>query len=170
MLRQMNHRQARPRIQADYGVPSSPKGMLRWDDVVSRLRAAETYWVATIAADGSPQVTPVWGTWVGGAACFSCGDETHKARNLRRDPRVSVHLDSDQGVVVLSGTCRRVDDPRLERRVTEAMRAKYGESEIPYTAADLHGSYYEITPSRVLAWVDFPADVTRFEFVEAPTA
>ena len=65
---------------------------------------------------------------------------------------------------MLSGIARRIDDSRLERRVTQAMRAKYGQSEIPDTADELHGSYYEVMPSRVLAWANFPLDVTRFEF------
>ena len=132
----------------------------------TRLQAAQTYWVITIAPDGSPQVTPVWGTWLGGRAYFSCGDKTRKARNLRRDPRVSIHLDSDLGVVVIHGLARVVVDRGLERRVTAAMRAKYGESEIPNDAAELHGSYYEVRAHRVLAWATFPLDVTRFEFVE----
>jgi PPOX class probable F420-dependent enzyme len=159
-------RQTRPRIQADYGVPSTAGGMLPWGDVVSRLQSARTYWVITIAVDGSPQVTPVWGTWLGSAVYFSCGDDTHKARNLGRDPRVTVHLDSYQGVVVVSGLARRIADPELEGRVTAALRAKYGESEIPDTAAELHGSYYEVTPHRAMAWVDFPRDVTHFEIGE----
>lgn len=155
-------------MQADYGLPSTLEGVLPWDDVVSRLQSAVTYWVITIAADGSPQVTPVWGTWLGSAAYFSCGDDTHKARNLGRDPRVTIHLDSDQGVVVLKGLARRLADPEIEGRVTAALRAKYGASEIPDTAAELHGTYYEVTPHRVMAWVDFPLDVTRFEFLEHP--
>jgi PPOX class probable F420-dependent enzyme len=139
--------------------------MLPWEEVVSRLERAQTYWVITIAADGWPQVTPVWGTWLDGRAYFSCGDETHKARNLGRDPRVTIHLDSEQGVVVVSGIARRVEDPGLERPITAAMRAKFGESEIPNTAAELHGSYYEVRPIRVLAWANFPVDVTHFEFL-----
>jgi hypothetical protein len=35
-----------------------------------------------------------------------------------------------------------------------------GRSEIPVTAAELHGSYYEVIPSRVLAWANFPLDVS----------
>jgi PPOX class probable F420-dependent enzyme len=162
-----NRRQTRPRIQADYGVPGTPEGMLPWDEVVSRLRKATTYWVITINPDGSPHATPVWGNWIGDAVYFSCGDATQKARNLARDPRVTIHLDADQGVVVMQGVANRVDDARLERRITAAMRAKYGATEIPDTAAELHGSYYEVRPSRVLAWVEFPRDVTRFEFVES---
>lgn len=140
--------------------------MLTWDEVVVRLARAPTYWVATIAPDGSAHVTPVWGSWLGSAAYFSCGDATHKARNLRRDPRVTVHLDSDQGVVVLKGVAKRNVDAALERRITAAMRAKYGASAIPDTAAELHGSYYEVRPHLVLAWLNFPVDVTRFEFRE----
>jgi hypothetical protein len=56
----------------------------------------------------------------------------------------------------MSGLAYRVEDPQLERRVTQAMRAKYDESEIPDTAAELHGSYYEVRPNRILAWANFP--------------
>jgi PPOX class probable F420-dependent enzyme len=164
--RQVNRRQTRPRIQADYGVPASPKGMLPWDEVVSRLQRAQTYWVITVAADGRPQVTPVWGAWLAGAAYFSCRDDIQKTRNLRQDPRVTLHLDSDQDVVVVSGIAGRVEDPALERRITQTMRAKYGAAVIPDTAAELHGTYYEVRPTRVLAWANFPLDVTRFEFIE----
>jgi PPOX class probable F420-dependent enzyme len=139
--------------------------MLPWAEVVSRLATAETYWIITINPDGSPHVTPVWGNWIGEAAYFSCGDATQKARNLARDPRVAIHLDADQGVVVLHEVAHRVDDARLERRITTDMRARYGSTEIPDTAAELHGSYYEVRPHQVLAWVNFPKDVTRFEFV-----
>jgi PPOX class probable F420-dependent enzyme len=156
----------RPRIQADYGVPGTPEGMLPWDEVVSRLASAEMYWIITINPDGSPHVTPVWGSWIGDAAYFSCGDATQKARNLARDPRVAIHLDSGPGVLVMRGVARRLDDARLERRITDVMRTKYGASEIPDAASELHGSYYEVRPHKVLAWVDFPKDVTRFEFVE----
>jgi PPOX class probable F420-dependent enzyme len=145
-------------------VPSKPDGMVSWDEVRSRLNDARIYWVITVNADGSPQITPVWGTWLSGAVHFSCGDDTQKARNLRRDPRVAIHLDSDQGVVVVHGLARRVADPELEGRVTAALRTKYGSAEIPDTAAELHGSYYEVTPTRVIAWVDFPTDVARFDF------
>jgi len=105
----MNRRQTRPRIQPDYGVPTSREGMLSWDEVVSRLRKAQTYWLVTIAADGSPHVTPVWGNWLGGGVYFSCGDDTHKARNLRRDPRVTIHLDFRSGH-------RRVERDRAPHR------------------------------------------------------
>jgi PPOX class probable F420-dependent enzyme len=144
--------------------------MLPWDDVVSRLLMARLYWVTTIGADGWPQETPVWGTWLDGVACFSCGDDTQKARNLRRDPRVTIHLDSAHGVVVLSGIAHKVADQGRERWITQAMRAKYGAAEIPDTAAELHGSYYDISPLKALAWVDFPRDVTRFEFDPEPAA
>jgi len=49
--------------------------------------------VATIGADGAPQVTPNWYLWDGEAFWISTLDWTVKVRNVRRDPRVTLCID-----------------------------------------------------------------------------
>ncbi|WTW24106.1 pyridoxamine 5'-phosphate oxidase family protein [Streptomyces sp. NBC_00019] len=42
---------------------------------------------ATVGADGTPNITPVWYVFDGEAFPFTTGGATAKARNLRRNPR-----------------------------------------------------------------------------------
>jgi PPOX class probable F420-dependent enzyme len=48
--------------------------------------------VATINADGSPQVTPVWTALDNGHITFNTAVGRVKERNLRRDPRVGLSI------------------------------------------------------------------------------
>jgi PPOX class probable F420-dependent enzyme len=48
--------------------------------------------VATVNADGSPQVTPVWTDLQNGHVRFNTAVGRAKERNLRRDPRVGLSI------------------------------------------------------------------------------
>jgi PPOX class probable F420-dependent enzyme len=48
--------------------------------------------VATVNADGSPQVTPVWTALDNGHITFNTAVGRAKERNLRRDPRVGLSI------------------------------------------------------------------------------
>jgi PPOX class probable F420-dependent enzyme len=48
--------------------------------------------IATVMADGSPQVTPVWIDHEGNTIVFNTATNRLKARNLERDPRVSIAI------------------------------------------------------------------------------
>ena len=56
-------------------------------DLFSDEKKAFGY-VATVMADGSPQVTPVWVDYDGEHVVFNTAVGRVKERNLRRDPRV----------------------------------------------------------------------------------
>src|SRR3954468_18047886 len=49
--------------------------------------------VATIRADGLPQLTPNWFLWTGSVFLISVEASTVKVRNLRRDPRIVLCVD-----------------------------------------------------------------------------
>src|SRR3990170_4464252 len=60
--------------------------------------------VATVRRDGRPQLTPVYYAWQDGRILVSTTRSRFKARNVRRDPRVTVCgrgeiLDDEQGAV-----------------------------------------------------------------------
>ena len=57
------------------------------------LRTTHHAIVATIASDGTPQVTPNWYLWDGAVFWVSTLDWTVKVKNLRRDPRVTLCID-----------------------------------------------------------------------------
>lgn len=48
--------------------------------------------VATILPDGGPHVVPVWVDMLGDQIIFTTGPSTRKARNLDRDPRISLSI------------------------------------------------------------------------------
>lgn len=48
--------------------------------------------VATLMADGSPQVSPVWIDHEDGLILFNTAEGRVKVRNLRRDPRVALSV------------------------------------------------------------------------------
>ena len=48
--------------------------------------------VATVMADGSPQVTPIWIDHEGNTIVFNTAAGRIKPRNLERDPRVSLSV------------------------------------------------------------------------------
>ena len=62
------------------------------DDLLARLRANSTCYIATIMKDGSPQLTQVWVDTDGEHVIVNSVDTHLKVRNLRRDPRVAVTI------------------------------------------------------------------------------
>ena len=60
------------------------------DEVKEILDKRAIVHVATIAKDGSPQVTPVWVDREGDVILFNTAAGRAKARNLERDPRVTL--------------------------------------------------------------------------------
>jgi len=51
--------------------------------------------LATVRADGYPQITPVWPSWDGEAMHFLLGENRIHTKNLRRDPRATIIVDED---------------------------------------------------------------------------
>jgi PPOX class probable F420-dependent enzyme len=48
--------------------------------------------IATINKDGSPQSTPLWVDFVDGYVLVNTADDRQKAKNVKRDPRVSLSV------------------------------------------------------------------------------
>jgi len=152
---------ARPGFAAGYGVEMKPEGMLGWAWVDERMRVARNYWVATTTSDGRAQVAPVWGVWFDDTFFFGTGVTSQKGRNLARDPRLSVNLESGDEVVILEGVAEPLADPELFARYVEAYDAKY---DIRPESAD--GGTFFVRPLRVFAWLerDFLHTPTRWTF------
>src|ERR1700748_2060743 len=114
-------------------MPAEP-GQRPWDDVERALRAARSYWLCTTRADGRPHAMPVWGVWLAGALWFGTGRVSIKGRNLARDPRAVVHLESGDDVVVLEGEVELPAERDKLERFVELYEQKYGERiDVPET-------------------------------------
>jgi PPOX class probable F420-dependent enzyme len=88
--------------------------------------------VATLRADGSPHVTPVWVDWDGEHVVFNTARGRAKERHLRRDPRVSiVVLDPDDPYRYLSVTGTAELDEVGAREHIDRLSLRYRGSKFP---------------------------------------
>lgn len=151
----------RPGFSASYGIAAEEAGMLDWGFAVERLQAARNYWVVTTRPDGSPHAMPVWGLWLDDAVVFGTAPTSRKGRNLARDPRVVVHLESGDEVVVVEG---EAEPARPDERVVDAYEAKYDFR--PELREDDSDGWFRVRPRRAYAWLesDYPRTATRFDF------
>ena len=149
-------RVSRPRFR-DYGIHEDSEGMLAWAWAAERLEASRNYWISTAAADGGPHAMPVWGVWLDGALAFGTNPASRKGRNLARDSRVAVHLESGDEVVILEGD---VEPAEPDERIAGAYEAKYD------FRPELGPGWYTFRPRRAYAWLerDYPKTATRFDW------
>jgi PPOX class probable F420-dependent enzyme len=134
--------------------------MLDWSWAEERLAAARNYWVVTSGADGAPHSMPVWALWLDDSLVFSTSPSSRKGRNLARDPRVVVNLESGEEVVVLEG---RVEETPLDGSIADAYEAKY---DFRPSTGSPEGLWYRLRPRVAYAFreEDFPRSATRFTF------
>lgn len=148
----------RPYVEDSYGIPADDAGMLDWEHVSARMAPARNYWLSTVTPDGRPHAMPVWGVWLDDFIHFGGGRGTRKAKNLARNPRVSIHLEDGWDVVIIEGVAEEVLDEALQVRLDDAYEEKYGIR---------HGTpVWRVSPKRVFAWTDFPVDTTRWVFAD----
>jgi hypothetical protein len=141
-----------------YGVPDDLKNLVPWSSVVERFTVERNYWIATSSPEGTPIARPAWGVFVDNTICFGGGPRTRWSRNLSTNPKVSVHLEDGTNVVIAEGMVDRLtdrDDPRL-KAIDDAYEIKYEMRHGP--------PIWMLEPRIVLAWSDFPKDMTRFRF------
>jgi len=90
---------------------------------------ARTGKLATVRADGSPHVAPVWyDIDDDGSLVFNTGESTVKGRNLARDPRASFCVDDERppfSFVVVEGAVELSDDPDEVRRLAGRIGGRY---------------------------------------------
>ena len=148
----------RPQMPVSYGVgtPEYPFEPVEWSWVDEQMADARNYWIATTGPDGVPRVSPVWGVWVSGAFHFFSDQASAKGRNIARDPRVVVHLESGDDVVIMEGEIEARD---ATTDVVAAYERKYGIS-----LGDTSAAMFTLRASKVLSWLesDFPRTATRW--------
>jgi PPOX class probable F420-dependent enzyme len=153
----------RPAFVDDYAVPEgAPFHPVAWSVVRAKLVASKNYWVVTTRADGSAHAAPVWGLWREESLVFGTAPESVKGKNLRRDPRVAVHLESGDDVVMIRGTVTTVRDSGMSTDgLLDDYEAKYAVRP-PGDPAD----YFRVMPQSVLHWLEaeYPESQVRFRF------
>jgi PPOX class probable F420-dependent enzyme len=151
-----------------YGVPTDASGaeLLPWSWAEERLAQARNYWLCTTRRDGSPHAVPVWGVWFDSAVWFGTNPASTKARNLGRDPRAIVHLESGDDTVIVEGEAELPADRALLGRFVDVYESKYGHR---IRLPDTNEGIFAVRPRVVHTWTerDFTRNATRWLFAQA---
>ncbi|MGB6564362.1 MAG: pyridoxamine 5'-phosphate oxidase family protein, partial [Candidatus Binataceae bacterium] len=75
--------------------------------------------IATVRADGSPSVVPVWFIFEGGKVLITPRKHSAFLQNLRREPRVAITIDEEAGryrKVLFEGKAEILFEPGDDRK------------------------------------------------------
>ena len=144
-----------------------PDEPLSWAEVAGRLAAARNYWLNTTTPSGAPHAAPVWGAVAGQTLYLYSERSTVKARNIAADPRVVVHLESGEDVVIIRGTAEDLGVPAQVPEVVAALAAKYtapGDRQYLPDADPGFDVVYAIRPRSAMVWrlADYAASQRRW--------
>jgi len=128
-------------------MPTVPDG---FKDLLTAKKAFAN--LATINADGTPQVTPVWFDWDGRHVRINSAKGRVKDKNLRRTPSVALSIqdpDNPYRYVQIRGRVTSVTETGADAHI-DALAKKYlGQDRYPYRKADEVRVTYVIAPDRV---------------------
>lgn len=162
-------RRERPDLPPGYGLPDTDEGLLDWTDVRRRLVEAHQYWLASTRPDGRPHLIPRWGVWLDDAFYYDGSPATRHARNLASNPACSLALEDGAHAVIVEGRSdpARAEPDGLGGRLAEAFGKYHDDGYAPeadaWSGTD-GGGLRVLRPRKVLAWVRYPVDATRFVF------
>lgn len=106
--------------------------------------------VATLNRDGGPQTSVVWIVREGDTVVFSTTAGRQKARNLARDPRVSLTVFDTANPyqsVDIRGTAELVDDP--EKSLPPRLSQKYLGEDPPTESEEVLRLIVRVTPRKI---------------------
>lgn len=148
------------------GYVDGPTTTLTWEWVAGKLAESKHYWLCSVRPDGRPHVVPRWGVFLEDRFYYDGSPETRHARNIERNPNVSLHLESGSEAIILEGTAAAAGKPapELAKRLSRAFK-KYKElGYSPKPDSWDHGGLFVFTPRQCIAWSNFTKDPTKFVF------
>ena len=128
---------------------------IAWDEIAQRFSDAQNWWAATTGPRG-PHSVPVWGVVVDGVLHFYGDPGAVRSRNLATDPRLVLHLESAEDVLILHGSAHVAGPASGVDAVNVAYAAKYTDPSdleyLPDAKANQESLLFVVTPSRAIAW------------------
>ena len=94
--------------------------------------------LATLMADGKPQVTPVWCDFDGTHVLVNSAKGRIKDRNMRRDPRVSLALidpENPYRYLQLQGRVVEITENGADQHIDKMAKKYLGQDKYPYPPA-----------------------------------
>jgi PPOX class probable F420-dependent enzyme len=124
--------------------------------VARRLSEDNIGWLTTVAADGTPQPSPIWFLWDGETALIYSKANAPKLRHIAANPRVSLNLNGDEqggDIVILTGEARIESSiPPANQMPTYLEKYRAGIAGIgmtPETFAQAYSTPIRFTPTKL---------------------
>ncbi|WP_020115923.1 pyridoxamine 5'-phosphate oxidase family protein [Streptomyces canus] len=156
----MTEKEPETHLDARYSDPDATAHA--WAHAESLMASAELFWISTVRPDGRPHVTPLPAVWVHGALHFCTGPEERKAKNLARNPHVTLTTGTniwDMGYdLVVEGEAVRVSDDARLRELAAAWEAKYGD----FWHFEVRDGYFHHGPGHAVVYAVAPRTVFGF--------
>jgi PPOX class probable F420-dependent enzyme len=138
--------------------------------IVAILDGADDMTIATLRADGYPQATTVSFVNDGLDIYFGCGENSQKAQNIARDPRVSLTVNLPYANwkqirgVSLGGTAARVRDGKQVERVGQLLLQKFPQAAEFATSGMAGMALVKVTP-QIVSILDYTQGFGHTELV-----
>jgi PPOX class probable F420-dependent enzyme len=111
----------------------------------ARLEQAANIWLATVRADNSPHLVPIWFVWLDNKAYLCTARQSVKARNIAANARVALALEDGSDPLVFEGAAQILQD--APDAVVAAFLNKY---DWDIRGDSTYDVVVEITPQRVV--------------------
>lgn len=121
-----------------------------YSDLVTTKKAFAN--LATLNADGTPQVTPVWFDWDGNRLRINTARGRLKDKNLRRTPAVALSImdpDNPYRYVQVKGRIASVTESGADAHIDSLSKKYLGQDRYPYRKPGEVRVIFTITPDRV---------------------
>jgi PPOX class probable F420-dependent enzyme len=108
--------------------------------------------LATIGADGSPQVTPVWVDFDGSHIRFNTAKGRVKDKNLRRNPRVALAIqdpDNPYRYIQVKGRVAEITEKGADAHIDSLAKKYIDQDRYPYRQPGEVRVLYKILPEKV---------------------
>ena len=123
------------------------------DSKVERLlNGKNLVFLATIMADGSPQVTPVWGNFADSYILINTAEGRIKHKNILRDPRVAISVVDVKNPLDMTSIRGEVVEilPDYEYKHADFLTKQYmGKEKYPFKQLDEKRITLKIEPKKI---------------------
>ena len=122
------------------------------DEAVHLLEGQHFAHVATVMADGTPQVTPVWIDHEGDTVTFNTAAGRFKEKNLRRDPNVAISIidaENPYQPLIIRGKVSEITEEGADEQIDALAKRYMGVDEYPLRQPGEQRVMVKITPEKV---------------------
>ena len=122
------------------------------DEAVHLLEGQHFAHVATVMADGTPQVTPVWIDHEGDTVTFNTAAGRFKEKNLRRDPNVAISIidaENPYQPLIIRGKVTEMTEEGADEQIDALAKRYMGVDEYPLRQPGEQRVMVKITPEKV---------------------